>query len=106
VPGVKPVKLIVYTPVVVPVATLQIAPFIKVGFGAVLPQIPRAEIEAGFPRDVTLAPRVTVVVVIEVAVGDVTVGTAAMFAHIVPFQAVPAVQDVVTVEVASRRELL
>jgi hypothetical protein len=96
----------VYTPVVIPVANLQIAPFVKVGFGAVLPQIPRAEIVAGFPRDVTLAPSVTVVAVIEVAVGDVTVGTARFSAQIVPFHVQPGARLVVTVAVANGRELL
>ena len=38
--------------------------------------MPRAEIEAGLPREVTFAPRVAPVVVILVAVREVTVGTA------------------------------
>ena len=47
-----------------------------VGFVDVPQQVPRADIDAGYPRDVTLAPSVAPPVVIEDTVGDVTVGTA------------------------------
>ena len=46
-----------------------------VGFGVVPQHVPRAVIDAGFPSDVTFAPNVAVVEVIDVAVGEVTVGT-------------------------------
>lgn len=46
------------------------------GLVVVPQQVPRAEIAAGIPREVTLAPRVAPVVVMDVAVGEVTVGTA------------------------------
>ena len=59
-------------------------------------QVPRAEMAAGTPKDVTLAPSVAPVVVIAVAVGLVTVGTA-LAAQLLPFQVVPAAQAVVNV---------
>ena len=46
-----------------------------VGFVDVPQQVPRADIDAGYPRDVTLAPSVAPPVVIEDTVGDMTVGT-------------------------------
>ena len=46
-----------------------------VGKGAVPKHVPRAEMEAGDPRDVTLAPKVTLVNVTDVWVGVMTVGT-------------------------------
>ena len=63
----------VYTPVVVPPCARQ---FVD-GAGDVPQHVPRAEMEAGCPRDVTLAPRVALVEVIEVCVGVVTEGTTA-----------------------------
>ena len=74
-------------PVVVPLAAVQFV----VGFVVVPQQVPRADIDAGYPREVTLAPRVAPVVVIEVSVGVVTVG-ATLTAHVLPFQVVPDVQ--------------
>jgi hypothetical protein len=47
------------------------------GEGVVPQHVPRADIEAGFPRDVTFAPRVAPVAEIADTVGEVTVGTAA-----------------------------
>lgn len=44
------------------------------GFGLDPQQVPRAEIDAGNPSDVTFAPSVAPVAVIEMAVGVVTVG--------------------------------
>ena len=61
-----------YGPVVVPPSAKQLV----TGAGVVPQQVPRAEIEAGTPREVTFAPRVAPVVVMEVAVGEVTVGAA------------------------------
>ncbi len=72
VPVGMPVLAWVKMPVVKPEAAVQFV----VGFTVVPQQVPRAEIEAGIPREVTLAPRVAPVVVIEAAVGEVTVGTA------------------------------
>ena len=48
-----------------------------VGLAVVPQQVPRAEIAAGEPSEVTLAPRGAPVVVMEVAVGLERVGTAA-----------------------------
>jgi len=45
-----------------------------VGDAEVPQQVPRAEIAAGTPRDVTFAPRVTVVWATDEEVGVVTVG--------------------------------
>ena len=67
------VRICVKTPVVVPEAGVQLV----VGFVVVPQQVPRAEIDAGEPREVTLAPRVAPVEVTELEVGVVTVGTAA-----------------------------
>ena len=72
VPAGIPVLAWVKMPVVKPEAAVQFV----VGLVVVPQQVPRAEIEAGVPREVTLAPRVAPVVVIDVAVGEVTVGTA------------------------------
>ena len=62
----------VNTPVVKPDAGVQ---FI-VGADDSPQQVPRAEMDAGTPRDVTFAPSVAPVVAMDVAVGEVTVGTA------------------------------
>jgi len=64
--------------------------------------VPRAEIAAGIPKEVTVAPRVALVEVIAVAVGSVTVGTAGTGSatQVVPFPVLPEAQTVVTVEVA------
>ena len=67
-----PVRACVKVPVVVPVAATQLV----VGLAVVPQHVPRAVIVAGLPRDVTLAPRVAPVVVMEAEVGVVTVGTA------------------------------
>ena len=75
-------------PVVVPVAAEQFV----VGLAVVPQQVPRAEIEAGTPKEVTVAPRVAPVVVMEETVGVVTVGTALFAAQIVLFQVVFAAQ--------------
>ena len=61
--------------------------------------------EAGIPREVTVAPRVALVVVIEAEVGVVRVGTA-FAAHFAPSQVVPAAQLAVAVAVASCNALL
>ena len=60
------------TPVVSPAAGVQLV----VGLVVVPQQVPRAEMAAGLPREVTVAPRVAPVVVMAVAVGVVTVGMA------------------------------
>ena len=60
-----------YAPVVVPPSAVQLV----VGAAVVAQQVPRAVIEAGTPREETVAPRVAVVVVTEETVGVTTVGT-------------------------------
>jgi hypothetical protein len=52
--------------------------------------------EAGDPKEVTFAPRVAPEVVMEEAVGLVTVGTV-FAAHVLPFHPLPEAQEVVTV---------
>ena len=69
--AVNPVLECVNAPVVVPPWATQFV----TGAGVVPQQVPRAEMEAGTPRDVTLAPRVALVDMTEVTVGVVTVGT-------------------------------
>ena len=59
------------TPVVVPPSAVQLV----VGVAVVAQQVPLAVIAAP-PSDVTFAPNVAPVEVMEVAVGEVTVGTA------------------------------
>ena len=66
----NPVLACVNTPVVVPPSATQFV----VGAGVVPQHVPRAVIEAGIPSDVTFAPKVAVVVPIEVTVGVVTIG--------------------------------
>jgi hypothetical protein len=61
----------VKTPVVVAPSATQLV----IGAGFVPQHVPRTEIAAGRPREVTLAPSVAEVVVIDEADGDVTVGT-------------------------------
>lgn len=60
------------TPVVAPPSARQFV----AGAGEVPQQVPRAEILAGTPREVTVAPKVAPVVVIDATVGAVTVGMA------------------------------
>ena len=69
-----------------------------VGLVVVPQQVPRAEMAAGEPSEVTLAPRVAPEVVMEVAVGLVRVGTA-LTEQVLVFtsQAVPEVQVAVAV---------
>lgn len=61
----------------------------------VFQQVPRAEIEAGEPREVTVAPKVALVKVILEEVGEVTVGKA-LAAQVDPFQVEPEAQVAVT----------
>ena len=68
-----------------------------VGDGEVPQHVPRADIKAGIPGDVTFAPSVAPVVVIPVAVGEVTVGTTGVAAQLLPFHVVPEIQLPVTV---------
>src|SRR3989344_548212 len=68
-----PVRTWEYAPVVVP----EVARQLVVGLEEVPQQVPRAEMAAGEPREVTLAPRVAPEVVMEVAVGLPRVGTEA-----------------------------
>ena len=79
------------TPVVVPPSAVQLV----TGDGEVPQQVPRAEMEAGTPREVTFAPRVAPVVVMAETVGVVTVGTT-LVAQMLPFQVVPETQSVAT----------
>jgi hypothetical protein len=58
-----------------------------VGLTVVPQQVPRAEMMAGLPKEVTFAPSVAPVVVIEVTVGEETVGTAAATVY-VPLKAI------------------
>jgi len=69
---VNPVRVSLNTPVVVPPSPTQLVD----GLGLVPQQVPRTDIAAGIPRDVTLAPRIAPVCVIETEVGVVTVGLA------------------------------
>ena len=89
-------------PVVKPEAAVQFV----VGFTVVPQQVPRAEIEAGIPREVTLAPRVAPVVVIEAAVGEVTVGTALAEATATSVQAPQLLPSFVSVIVPTKRASL
>ncbi len=84
----SPVLEWVKTPVVVPLAARQLV----VGAGEVPKHVPRAEMEAGDPRDVTFAPRVAVVVAMEAEVGEVTVGTELGTAQILSFHSLPEAQ--------------
>ena len=88
-------------PVVVPPSVVQLV----VGAGDVPKHVPRAEMEAGDPNEVTFAPRVAPVVVMAETVGLITVGTT-FAAQIVPFHVLPPTQVVVTVAVESRLVLL
>jgi hypothetical protein len=72
--GDKPVRECVKTPVVTPPCATQLV----VGAGDVPQQVPRAVIDAGTPRDVTLAPKVAEFDVIPETVGEVTVGSASV----------------------------
>ena len=65
--GDNPVRECVYTPRPVPPAAVQFV----VGAGDVPQQVPRAEIEAGVPKEVTLAPRVALVEVMAEWVDDI-----------------------------------
>ena len=96
-----PVRTWEYAPVVVP----EVARQLVVGLGEVPQQVPRAEMAAGEPREVTLAPRVAPEVVMEVAVGLPRVGTE-LVAQIEPFQTVPDIQVAVAVLWSSRLPLL
>ena len=58
-------------PTVAPPSAVQLVS----GAGVVPQHVPRAEIEAGIPKDVTLAPNVAPVVVMPETVGVITVGT-------------------------------
>ena len=75
-------------PVVKPDAGVQFV----VGAGDVPQHVPRAEMEAGIPSDVTFAPSVAPVVVMDVAVGEVTVGTAGIATQLPALHEVPASQ--------------
>lgn len=75
-------------PAVVPLSARQFV----VGDADVPQHVPRAEMTEGTPREVTFAPRVAPVVVVDVAVGVVTVGTAGVSAQIVPLHDVPEIQ--------------
>jgi hypothetical protein len=66
-----PVRAWENAPVVVPEAARQLV----VGFVVIPQQVPRAEMVAGEPREVTLAPRVAPEEVMEIAVGLVRMGT-------------------------------
>ena len=66
----SPVRECVKIPVVRPPCARQLV----VGFVVVPQHVPRA-VRVAPPFEVTFAPRVALVVVIEVAVGEVTVGT-------------------------------
>jgi hypothetical protein len=96
-------KAFVYAPVVSGGTDAQVAPFVRLGFIDVLRQIPRAEMEAGKPKEETVAPGVALEEVIPITVGDVTVGTEA---QILPFQVEPEVQVAVAVAWLRRVELL
>ena len=67
-----PERAWVKTPVVVPPSAVQLV----TGDGEVPQQVPRAEMEAGTPREVTFAPKVAPEEVMADEVGEVTVGTA------------------------------
>lgn len=77
-PEVIPVRADAKVPVVVPPAATQFV----VGAGAVPKQVPRAEMAAGTPREVTFAPNVAPVVVMPLTVGVVTVGTAVLAVYV------------------------
>ena len=70
--GGRPVLACVNMPVAVPPSATQLV----VGAGEVPQQVPRA-VRVAPPLEVMFAPRVAVVLPIEVAVGEVTVGATA-----------------------------
>ena len=79
-------------PVVIPPSATQLV----VGAAAVPQQVPRA-VRVAPPFEVTFAPKVAVVLVMRVAVGEVTVGKAALIAIEVMSVSVPASLVAVTV---------
>jgi hypothetical protein len=88
-------------PVLVPLAAAQLV----VGLFDVPQQVPLAVMEAGTPSEVTLAPKVALVCVTEVAVGLESTGTP-LAAQVDPFQVVPETQLELTTLDASWDPLL
>lgn len=85
VPGGRPVLDCVNAPVAVPPSTMQFV----IGDGEVPQHVPRA-VMAAPPSDVIVASRVADVLVIAVAVGEITAGKAAAIVIDVPMLDVPA----------------